>query len=89
MHALSIAHHTARRRFIEEMTDGDAEVKGCAPEADDDERNDEKPVSGKLPQSQRPGGKKRMVAAFVAFVGAGYSVSMSRSLFALHKRCCP
>ena len=31
--------------------------------------------SGKLPQSQRPGGKKRMVAAFVAFVGAGYSVS--------------
>ena len=31
--------------------------------------------SGKLPQSQRPGGKKRMVAVFVAFVGAGYSVS--------------
>lgn len=33
--------------------------------------------SGKLPQSQRPGGKKRMVAAFVAFVGAGYSVGTS------------
>lgn len=32
---------------------------------------------GKLPQSQRPGGKKRMVAVFVAFVGAGYSVSAS------------
>ena len=33
--------------------------------------------NGKLPQSQRPGGKKRMVAMFVAFVGAGYSVSAS------------
>ena len=70
------------------MSDGNAEVKDCAPEADDDEGNDVKPVSGKLPQSQRPGGKKRMVAAFVAFVGAGYSVSMFRSLPALHKRCC-
>lgn len=29
----------------------------------------------RIPQSQRPGGKKRKVALFVAFVGAGYSVS--------------
>lgn len=30
--------------------------------------------TSKVPQSQRPGGKKRKVALFVAFVGAGYSV---------------
>lgn len=32
----------------------------------------------KLTTSQRPGGKKRMVAVFVAFVGAGYSVSLAQ-----------
>ena len=73
---------------MNELSDGNAKVEDCAPEAIDCERNDEKPVSGKLPQSQRPGGKKRMVAAFVAFVGAGYSVSLSRSLTALRRRCC-
>ncbi len=31
--------------------------------------------AGRVPQSQRPGGKKRKVALYVAFVGAGYSVS--------------
>lgn len=30
--------------------------------------------ASKLTQSQRAGGKKRKVAVFVAFVGAGYSV---------------
>ena len=30
----------------------------------------------KVPQSQRPGGKKRKVALCVAFVGAGYSVNV-------------
>lgn len=34
-------------------------------------------TDGKLPQSQRPGGKKRKVALYVAFVGAGYSVGQT------------
>ena len=31
-------------------------------------------TNGKVPQSLRPGGKKRKVALYIAFVGAGYSV---------------
>lgn len=31
-------------------------------------------AAAKVPQSQREGGKKRKVAVFIAFVGAGYSV---------------
>ena len=47
------------------------------PKVDAVDENNEACGNGKLPQSQRPGGKKRMVAVFVAFVGAGYSVSTS------------
>ena len=48
----------------------------CKPKADAADAAAIACGDGKVPQSQRPGGKKRMVAVFVAFVGAGYSVSV-------------
>lgn len=46
------------------------EAPAGAPAADDAAGS-----NGKVPQSLRPGGKKRKVALYIAFVGAGYSVS--------------
>jgi hypothetical protein len=50
----------------------DTRDKGTSDALDDEKR---------VPQSQRPGGKKRKVALFVAFVGVGYSVSDRRPDF--------
>ena len=61
----------------EDIADMPAEMAERKPKADAADGAKAASDTGKLPQSQRPGGKKRMVAAFVAFVGAGYSVGTS------------
>ena len=58
----------ATSRHSQTMGDGGSEV----PESTPAEVLEQE--ASKLTQSQRAGGKKRKVAVFVAFVGAGYSV---------------